>query len=150
MKIQVGTICGSNIFKPGLQCEAPAEIDGGKPEYKGLLGSTSFEVEYINHDGTTEKFGRFTLAPLPGCCGVVVSIDSYICPYKRGQYYPSRWFHELKAKVAKHFGYSMMLMTTQLRNIPEVVGSTRSGWKIVKTFKNTRTTNELGIGLKEI
>lgn len=114
---------------------------------KGLSIDTSFIVQWQQSDKAV-TFGRFTLAPMPGCCGVVVSTGSYIEPYQRGQYNPSRWFHSLKAETARHFGYTTMIMTTQLRNIPEVVGASHCGWKFHEFFRNKRTGHDIGIAIK--
>lgn len=132
-----------------LHTEAP-EFEGMPADVmreKGLPQGHIFDVFHGERD--PEKVGRFRLDPLPGCCGVVVSTDSFIEPIRRGSWVGTE-FHEIKALVAKHYGYSAMLMTTQLRNIPEVVGASKAGWKFLETFRNTRTNNDLGVALKLI
>lgn len=120
-----------------------AEVADEQPE-KGLNKTTYF----IAHcKMTNEKVAKFALAPLPGCCGVVVSHDSEIFPAFRSRGY-GRSFHAMKEAVAIKFGYSAMLATTQLRNIPEVVGAAKARWRILESFRNLRTQNDIGVMVK--
>lgn len=118
---------------------------------KGLDGlPVEFLVVRHGAAGETSTVAKFTLASLPGCCGVVVSINSWINPENRRDYHIGEKFHELKAKTAKYFGYSTMLMTTQLRNMPQVVGASKAQWKFIHYFRNSRTTNDIGLAVKDI
>lgn len=126
------------------------EVPDDETKEKGLYNQTRFLVHWRRSDGTLIEQGHFYLEPFPGCCGIVVSTSSYLKPEYRGQHNISRWFHELKAKVAKHFGYSTMIMTTQLRNIPEVVGASHCGWRFQHYLRNARTENDIGIAIKDL
>lgn len=118
---------------------------------KGLFKPERFVVKFEHHDGTSSTdIGHFSLEPMPGCCGVIVSTGSYLEPHQRGDHNISRWFHELKAETARKFGYTTMLMTTQLRNIPEVVGASRHKWRFFHYFRNKRTNNDIGIAVKDL
>jgi len=143
MKIEAGETITKGLFR--LATEVPDDCQS-----KGLYSRMDFTVVWQSSDGTPHPFGRFSLEPMPGCCGIVVSTGSYIEPVQRSQHNYSRWFHELKAKVAKHFGYSTMIMTTQLRNFPEVIGASRSGWRFQHSFRNKRTDNDIGIAIKDL
>lgn len=124
--------------------------DGDEYRGKGLHGPMTFEVHYENVGGgvVPQSLARFSLEPMPGCCGIVVSTGSYKDPifsWVNGDH-----FHELKARVAASFGYKTMLMTTQLRNIPEVVGASKARWKFFHFFRNSRTNNDIGIAVKDL
>jgi hypothetical protein len=118
------------------------------PLEKGLDGVVNFIVSRT--PSSAGDFGWFTLAPLPGCCGVVVSIHSRLKEGWAGTPVIGDHFHKLKEHVARELGYSMMLATTQLRNIPEVVGASKAGWRIEKFFRNKRSGNDIGVMFKEL
>lgn len=123
--------------------------DGDDYKAKGLQGRTMFDVMWQSHPSILPMpAGSFCLEPMPGCCGVVVSTDSFLNPQYRGAL--GKRFHTLKEGVARHFGYRAMLMTTHLRNIPEVVGASKARWKFFHYFRNGRTGNDIGIAVKEI
>ncbi len=124
--------------------------DGEEYKEKGLNGRMTFRVQWEGSSGDLTEMGQFTLEPFPGCCGIVVSTASYLNEKQRGQHNVSRWFHELKEMTAKHFGYKVMIMSTQLRNIPEVVGASRARWRFFHYFRNSRTDNDIGIAIKDI
>lgn len=131
-------------------CVVSCLIEGSETwenEKKGLDEPALFQVNSTKSPNSL--FGQFKLAPMPGCCGVVVSTESYIVPTYRGSAF-SESFHAIKEHVAKQLGYSLMLATIQTRNIPEIVGASKAKWKIVHCFRNKRTTNDIGVALKEI
>jgi hypothetical protein len=105
---------------------------------KGLTEPMFFNVYAWNSE---RRNGYFTLAPLPGCCGVVVSIDSYLAKNEAS----GKIFHELKAAVARELGYSRMIATTQTRNFPELIGAAKNGWKMHEAFINKRTGEQLTV-----
>lgn len=110
---------------------------------KGLDKSAEFEVIYQPCSAMAEEsVGRFTLSPMPGCCGVVVSIHSYL---NRKHPILGSNFHKLKAKVAKDLGYSRMLATTQTSNFPELIGAAKNGWRLHEAFINKRTNQQLTV-----
>ena len=119
---------------------------------KGLYKPQLFYVwRKGTHQGAADShIGRFTLAPLAGCCGVVVSTDSYLEESWRKTPVVSEHFHKLKEETARKLGYSLMLATTQLRNIPEVVGASKAKWKFIHFFRNKRTDNDLGLMIKDL
>jgi hypothetical protein len=141
MRIHCGGSDGTRLY---------TEVPDDETKEKGLYGPRQFEVRWRHSDDTSTKVGTFALEPMPGCCGIVVSKGSYLEPNQRSQHNISRWFHDLKALTAKHFGYSTMLMTTQLRNFPEVCGASRSKWRFFHAFRNKRTDNDIGIAVKDL
>lgn len=137
----------ARIVADGLCTEVP---DDQEYKEKGLPGRMDFTVMWQSHPNSPKvAVGRFALEPMPGCCGVVVSTDSALNESHRAWNLGSR-FRVLKERVAAHFGYKTMLMTTQLRNIPEVVGASKAGWKFFHFFRNTRTDNDIGIAVKDL
>lgn len=126
-----------------ISVEVPDDLQN-----KGLEVKTHFIV-YSGTGPTRSKIGSFTLEPMPGCCGIVVSTQSFLEPHCRGGR-TGKLFHELKAKTAKTLGYTTMFMTTQLRNIPEVVGASHAKWKFLHYFRNSRTNNDIGIAVKDL
>lgn len=112
---------------------------------KGLTGPVTFKLSLYNDEDRVVNT-NFTLAPLYGCCGVVVSTGSW----NKEPSISSSDFHKIKEQIARHLGYSLMLATTQLRNIPEVIGAGKNDWKFVHTFRNKRTDNDLGLMIKDL
>ena len=132
----------------GARCE---ELDSDFVE-KGLKKPAKFSVFRLHYPDLNKgenECGHFVLAPMPGCCGVVVSTDSYINPKWRGGAL-SKPMHNIKEKAAKALGYTTMIATVQARNYPEVVGASNSGWRFLHTFRNKRTSNDIGIMVKDI
>jgi hypothetical protein len=101
---------------------------------KGLVEPKTFDVVHLG----LHHIGRFTLAPMIGCCGVVISTNTYLFPQFRGLYH-SKGMHDLKQAVAEHLGYSLMLCTVQGSNVPQLAGAWKAGWRVVHTFTNSRT-----------
>ena len=115
---------------------------------KGLNSSAVFVV--IQETSTSSiEVGNFNLAPLPGCCGVVVSCYSYLTPMSRHTAI-GKIFHEIKEAVAKEMGYSLMISTTDMTNVPQVVSASRAKWRFIDFFTNKRTGNKLGVAIKHI
>lgn len=116
-------------------------------ENKGLLVPTKFSVypSWI----TDGPLGTFKLAPMPGCCGVVVSTETEIPVLYRGRGF-AKVLQAAKEMLASKLGYSMMIATVQMENIPELVSAVHAEWKIEKTFTNKRTKRLLGLLIKEL
>lgn len=132
--------------------EARTEEDGNKfyedlvAYGKGLREETTFVLFRVT-DNSEFKLGEFTLAPMPGCCGIVVSTNTWLT--KDNQHTGlSNPFRELKHKLAKDLGYAVMIATTRTKDIPAVGNMIKSKYNIVKVFRNKRTDNDVGIGIK--
>ena len=112
---------------------------------KGLFEQAHFTVHVGWESGyqPERELGYFKLHPMPGCCGVVVSTDSFLELQERGTF--SKQFHYLKEYVAKELGYSLMLATTQTSNFPELIGAAKNGWKLHPAFINRRTNHQLTV-----
>lgn len=113
---------------------------------KGLESEVLFIAKTTYNDA---KVGHFRFSPMPGCCGVVVSHDTHVVPEWRGSG-ASRHFREIKDLVARELGYSCVVMTTQMHNVPAVKNMFNRGFKVAGTFNNKRTNNLLALGWKHV
>ena len=115
---------------------------------KGLddLGSVFFNIHRVT-DHSDSFIGHTFFSAMPGCCGIVVSHGTYLTEYTRHTGL-SQPFRDLKELIAKKLGYSAMIATTQLDNIPAVGNMLKSKYNIRHTFTNSRTGNLLGVGFK--
>lgn len=148
-----------NLKVRDLEARPRTEMSEEDP-VKGLFDPVTFDV-YYQPDYTEQtrarpgfvpaepiRIGSFTFAPMPSCCGVVVSTGSYILPEYRD--YRAYRFHDLKEHVARELGYSCMLATTHTSNFPEVIGAAKHGWKMHPAFINKRTGNQLTVMEKHL
>ena len=135
------------IFAPDDFPEDPEE------RQKGLEKSTNFVVcqgPAPDPDKPhTDSYGRFTFAPLPGNCGIVVSTDTWIAERWRKQGSADR-LHKIKENIARQLGYSLMLSTSISTNMPQVISAAKAGWKFVDHFQNKRTNHQCLIGIKHL
>jgi len=115
---------------------------------KGLYKPVHFSLFRLNYMGEA-YVGRFTLAPMPGCCGIVISTDTWLEPSARNSGFSDE-FRKLKHKLAKDLGYSVMIATTQTKDIPAFKNMLKSNYEIVKVFRNKRTDNDIAIGVKTL
>jgi hypothetical protein len=128
--------------------QVAADVDDGCDwAAKGLWHTVKFSLyPSWNSDG---PLGHFLLAPMPGCCGVVISTDTWIRPERRGQGF-SKAMQAAKAHIATLLGYTLMLATIQMENIPELKSALGNGWKVDRTFTNKRTGKLLAVITKEL
>ena len=126
-------------------CKNPEWIDFEK----GLEKEVKFKAVLHKSEETKVTIGSFCFSPMPGCCGVVVSHFTFLEKGFRGTSY-SQTFRELKDKVARDLGYSCVIMTTQMENIPAVKNMFKRNFTVAGTFTNKRTGNCLGLGWKRV
>lgn len=107
-----------------------------------------FEV-FRKTDHSEFAIGHFFLSAMPGCCGVCVSHAAYLSPDNRhsGLRHP---FRDIKPFIAKRLGYSMMIATTIMTNIPALKSFLDSSYRVSDTFTNPRTGNVIAFGTKKI
>ncbi len=117
--------------------------DDGRPvrfefSQKTLTGDYNFSI------------GVCYLQALPGCCGVVVV--SNVWTHSKGNGIPpsSDVFRECKEKLARDLGYSVMIATNDMSNIPSVCNMLKSKYRYADTFINKRTGHLVGIGIKKL
>lgn len=138
------------IFKEPVNHEVWLEArsnDIGDIE-KGLYKETYFQLFRMT-DHSSIDIGRTCLAPMPGCCGVVISYNTFLNKDSRHSGL-SDPFRKLKENLAKHLGYTLMIATTQASNVPAAGNFIKSKYNVVKTFVNKRTNNLLWLGIKEL
>lgn len=130
-----------------------SELTGHK---KGLedYGTARFELvrKSLNADGTVGtniSLGHFYLSPMPGCCGIVIVHGMYLHADARNSFL-SNSIRELKTELCKALGYTVMMATTRMDEIPAVGNFFKSKYKFVDTFMNKRTDHLVGIGMKKI
>jgi hypothetical protein len=133
---------------PWAKLEARCNEDLQLGAEKGFFHETSFDIFRVTADSEI-KVGHTYMTPLPGCCGIVVSHCTSLTEMTRHSGL-SNPFRELKEKIAKDMGYTMMLATTDMANIPAVGNFFKSKYKFVDTFINKRTNHLIGIGLKRL
>lgn len=123
------TICFMvRLYKDGKRVETP------NPLYPG-------------HKGTLDRIGHFYFSPMPGCCGVVVSNNTFLQPsYRRSIY--SQPFRDLKELAAKSLGYSCMIATGVSEDVASHKNLLKSNYKLVSQFYNNRTGNKLDVAVK--
>jgi hypothetical protein len=118
-------------------------IDMESVKEKGLFNP--IYIRYVFDVGNQEtEAGHCTFVPMPGCCGVIISTELWIEPKYRGRNY-NKIFFELRKELAKKLGYSKILATIRMDNIPEVVACAKYGWHFIETFTNKRTNNLLAL-----
>jgi len=121
---------------------------------KGLYKETKFTFHSISNRQTppepvARQLGYFYFSPMPGCCGIVVSHNTFLNTDCRGSGV-SDPFRKIKNELAKALGYTVMIATTQMHNLPGVGNMIKSKYKIPLTFTNKRTSNLIGLGYKVI
>lgn len=91
----------------------------------------------------------FSLSPLPGCCGVVISHGAGVDPRYQGKGVGTL-MNAMRVDIARLYGYGTMLCTDLVTNTPQRRILARNGWKDVHTFTNPRTDNELAISVIDL
>ena len=97
-----------------------------------------------------EDIAHFQLVQQANCCGILVSTDTWVKDnyQKMGV---AQEMMKLKEALAKEFGFSCLLATVNMTGNPaEVHILEKFGWSCVSSFKNSRTTNKVGIFTKNL
>lgn len=118
---------------------------------KGLTKETPFIVKWKKElqPSTNEMIGRFYLAPMPGCCGLVVSTGLLLWTEYRSTPI-GKEFLDLKEWVPSYLGYPAVIATTQIDNIAQQKSSRKRAYQEIATWTNSRTGRKLNIIFKEI
>ena len=84
----------------------------------------------------------FQLTPLPGCCGILVSHDTFVMPSHQGQGIGTAM---MKAKIciAQDLGFSRLLATVRSDNGTELHLLRKAGWVRTDEFVNKRTNHPI-------
>lgn len=92
-----------------------------------------------NHPYTV-TWSQYSLSPLPGCCGVVVSHGSMINISQRNKGLGD-YFHKERLSLVEELGYSCAICTVISGNKAEERILEKNGWKKIHSFVNSRTSN---------
>jgi hypothetical protein len=96
-----------------------------------------------------QAIADFKLIQLPGCCGVLVSYNSYVYfTYRnRGM---GKILNEFRQEIATYLGYTVMLCTDKDSNEPQSKILKSQGFKSVHQFTNRRTDNLVNISVLDL
>lgn len=137
-----------------LVAEADVDyLDQDSVEFKkGVFKKTYFTVYNVT-DYSKRKIGEFCFDELTGCPEIVISCHTRMSVDKRHSTL-SQPFRELKENLARDLGYSMMLATVNMENIPAVGNILKSKYRIVDTLRDRRVDNRhassVGICIKKL
>lgn len=91
----------------------------------------------------------FSLKELPGCCGILVSYNTFVAPRFQGKGINS-FLQEIKEDIARENGYTMLMATVTSDNLPEIHILDKYGWKSTTNFRNGRTGNRVLVFTKTL
>lgn len=86
------------------------------------------------------QISSFTLTPLPGCCGVVISTGVYILPEYRNKGIGTL-LNQYRIDEAKRMGYGQIICTCLNSNKIQKRILYKNGWTPSSLFNNPRTNN---------
>lgn len=128
-----------------------------------ILGTKSWELVEKHYPGPG-KYGtvRLTLViksvgplaggslvELPGCCGVVVSTGAWV-----HREYNNRGIgtamNEMRQERARELGYTVMICTDVVTNVPQQRILDRNGWQKLFQFNNRRTRHDVAMHMVEL
>ena len=91
----------------------------------------------------------FTLEQMKGCNGIVISRRVEITPDFRGKGYGSA-FCTMRENIARHFGFSLIVCTIVVGNIPQEKIMAKNGWQKMVDFTNKKTSNNVSLYYKQL
>lgn len=135
-------------------------IEGFKKEYKDLDKGLEKEISIVRrtvfkHPTLSSAYDwvsqwlKYTLAPMPGCCGIVVSTGAWIHPFFQGKGLGD-YFHKERVNLMKDLGYSCGMCTVTSENKTQIHILEKNNWKQVHSFENKRTGNIVQIWVKDL
>lgn len=96
-----------------------------------------------------ERVCLFSLTQLPGCCGILVSHNTFVDMPYRGKGI-AKFLQKIKEEIAKDNQFTMLMCTTRKDNKVQNKLLKKSGWQKINKFKNKRTRNNLFVWVKEL
>lgn len=99
---------------------------------------------------TPEHFtiAKFKLVSMPGCCGVLISTDSWVHESWRGRGI-GKLMQTMKEWFARELKIGCLLATVVKGNQPEENLLRKTGWRPVSEFVNPKTGNTINVWKKE-
>jgi len=87
---------------------------------------------------------QFDLIAMPGCCGIVISTNCWVLHRLQGLGI-GQFLHKLRLKIAKEWGYGLLMCTDVDTNKRQKHILEKHGWKQLQQFNNPRTGNDVNI-----
>ena len=106
--------------------------------------STCYEIYHEIYNDNKHYIAEFTLAKMPGCCGVVISTGAWI-DYKYRRCGLGKLLNKIRIELAKDKGYSLLLCTDLIRNTPQRKILRKNKWLPLYRFTNRNTNNNLSL-----
>jgi GNAT superfamily N-acetyltransferase len=85
---------------------------------------------------------RFSLIPMPGCCGIIISTGVYVYPDFRGKGLGTL-LNNMRIQMAQDLGYGLIICTDVDSNKPQKRILSKNGWNLVDNFINPRTNHSV-------
>lgn len=98
---------------------------------------------------STRSWVGYSLAPMPGCCGVVVSTGAWIKQSQQDCGFGD-YFHKERIQFMKDLGYSCAICTTVSGNEKQEAILKKNQWINIHSFKNKRTGNTVLVWIRSI
>lgn len=90
------------------------------------------------------SIASFSLIAMPGCCGVVISTGCRTLHKLQGCGI-GQFLHQLRLKIAKDWGYSILMCTDVDSNTKQKHILKKHGWNQIQQFTNKRTSNLINV-----
>jgi hypothetical protein len=128
----------------GYQDALAEALNGTAGEFSISSDVTSSNAIHYDVWQKDTCIAHFDLAPMPGCCGMVVSTAAMV--YKKWRKKGlGTLLNKIRIDIAKFLGYGVMLCTDVLDNEPQQRILEKNGWFKVFEFDNPRTGNAIGV-----
>lgn len=117
----------------------------------GKFPNSDYSVRRIskNEHGWYDTIAVFSLAQMPGCCGICISHGSFVYTDYRGKGIGSI-LNQLRQEIAREDGYTILMCTDVVGNEPQRKLLRRNKWRDILFLNNKRTDNEVALSIKEL
>jgi len=109
--------------------------------YMNKIESIFVKIDDIK---SANRIANFTLTPMPGCCGIVISTNSRTNIQYR-QLGIATFLNLIRIEISQEMGYGLLICTDVDNNEPQQKILTKNSWKKIEQFKNPRTQNLINI-----
>jgi len=125
-------------------------IIGGTPIVEATTKGKHFEFQIATYGaGNYRQVAQFSLAEMPGCCGILVFFHASIASDFRRKGLGSLLL-DVRERAAVLAGYSTTQATALKKNEAELTILNKAGWLSFMVFTNERTGNEVVILTKSL
>ena len=133
-----------NLLHTTIGCMSMGNIDISiQPEHQTNL------LFIIRLTCPEEFVAHFRLSEMPGCCGMLISYNSYVYrDYRRNGL--GALLNRYRIQLALRLGYTSIISTDVKNNPAQSKILKRHGWKEVWSFNNIRTNNEILVHCKNV